>query len=175
MASSLSGFKPQTGKNYLPAQMELYQQMFGNVSPESFTAKLAAGDPGMFEQMERPAMRQFSELQGQNASRFSGMGMGARGGSGFSNYQNQSTSDFAQDLQSKRLALQQQAIKELMGMSGDLLDYEFQGKPKKKKWWESLISGAAPLAGAGIGALLGGPMGAATGYQAGNSFGQAFS
>lgn len=173
MASSLAGFKPKAGQNYLPAQMELYQRMFQNVSPDSQTARLAAGDPSAFEQMEAPAMRQFQDLQGQTASRFSGMGMGARKGSGFANEMNQATSNFAQDLQSKRQALSQQAIKDMMSMSGELLGYEFKGKPKKKKWWESLIEGGAPIIGGALGAF-GGPLGMAAGAGIGSAFSSSF-
>ncbi len=114
------------------------------------------------------------------ASRFSGFGMGARRGSGFQNYQNQATADFAQDLQSKRLSLQQQAIKDLHGMSQDLLGNEpydlMKDDPenKKKPWWQKLLGGAAPLIGAGAGAFFGGPGGAAAGYKLGSSFGEAF-
>jgi hypothetical protein len=160
--------------NYLPQQKELYNRMYQNVAPDSQTARLAAGDPSAFEQMEAPAMRQFQDLQGQTASRFSGMGMGARKGSGFANEMNQATSDFAQDLQSKRQALSRQAIQDMMSMSNDLLSYEFK-KPKKKKWWEKLIEGGGGLVGAGIGALTGGPMGMAIGANVGNAFSSSFS
>lgn len=130
-----------TAQNYTPAAMDLYASQFNNVGEGSYLSRLAAGDEGIFNQIEAPAMRQFSELQGQNASRFSGMGMGARRGSGFNNMQSQATSDFAQDLQSRRQSLQQQAIKDLMGMSNDLL----QQKPyslieKQKPWWQTMLT-----------------------------------
>src|ERR1700677_4482110 len=86
--------------NYTPQQQSLFENQFSHVDPNSYTSRLASGDQSMFQEIEAPALRQFNELQGQNASRFSGMGLGARRGSGFQNYQNQATSDFAQDLQS---------------------------------------------------------------------------
>lgn len=175
----IAGMKVQQMPNFTPEQMDLFKSLFSQVSPDSFTGKLARGDQSQFEQMEAPAFRQFNELQGSLGSRFSGMGTGARRSSGFQNYSNQAASNFAQDLQSRRLDLQRNAIKELMGMSGDLLGqrpYEnFLVEPNKKKsFWQQLIGGAAPLVGAGAGAFFGGPAGAAAGFQAGNAFGEAF-
>lgn len=173
MGQSVSGQGITQGQNYSPEQMRLFQSLFQHVNPGSDMSRLAAGDQGMFDQMESPALRQFNELQGNIASRFSGMGMGGRKSSGFQNTLNSAASNFSQDLQSRRLELQRNAIKDLMGMSGDLLSYEFE-PAKKKQWWESLIGGLAPVAGALGGAFLGGPAGSAIGYQAGSSFGQAF-
>ena len=79
------GYEQGTLQQFTPEQMNLFKSMFGQVGPDSFLGKLAGGDQSMFEQMEAPAMRQFQGLQGQLASRFSGMGMGSRRGSGFQN------------------------------------------------------------------------------------------
>src|SRR5256885_2896922 len=115
---SLAGRKPPSGykqgqiQNFTPEQMELFQSLFSQVSPNSFTGKIAGGDQEAFNQLEAPALRDFSGLQGNIASRFSAMGSGARKSSGFQNTINQASSNFAQDLQSRRVGLQQQAIKE---------------------------------------------------------------
>lgn len=177
-----SGEKLQQIPNYTPQQMQLHDQQYAHVGPDSYTARLAAGDEGLFNEMEAPAMRQFQELQGENASRFSGMGMGARKGSGFQNYQNTATSNFAQDLQSKRQELMRNALKDLMGMSDSLLKQEpwdteaIVPKPKKS-FLEQMFAGAAPIAGAVGGGILSGgnPAGVMAGYQAGNAASQAFS
>ncbi len=163
-------FKPVRGQNFLPAQMELYKQRFDQVSPNSYLSRLAKGDEAIFDEIEAPALRQFSQLQGQNASRFSNMGLGARRGSGFSNTMNQATSDFAQDLKSRRHELQMGAIRDLDAMSQELLGYEFKKGPKKRSFWEKIIGGAVPIAGAAIGGVFGGPTGALAGYNMGNSF-----
>lgn len=205
MSSSLSGYKGPAGTSsgnnmagsnlmgdkipkgyqkgqlsqFTPEQMQLFQQMFSNVSPDSYLSKLAGGDQSMFDEMEAPAMRQFQDLQGQNASRFSGMGMGARHGSGFNNTMNQATSDFAQDLSSRRGELRRQAINDLMGMSNQLLGQRpneqfLVEKPQKQS------SGWGGVAGAGIGALGGfalsggNPGMALKGGQLGYSVGSAF-
>lgn len=116
-----SGYKEGRLQQFTPEQMQLFQSLFGHLGPGSNLARLAGGDQSMFEQMEAPAMRQFQGLQGQLASRFSGMGTGARRSSGFQNTMNQASSDFAQDLQSRRMDLQRQALQDLMGMSSNLL------------------------------------------------------
>jgi hypothetical protein len=170
---SLAGYDVQQLQNFTPNQMQLFEQMFSNVSPDSYTSRLAHGDEGLFNEMEAPAFRQFAQLQGENASRFSGMGMGARRGSGFRNSMDAATSNFAQDLQSRRQELQRQAIKDLMGMSSELLGqrpYENVITDKKKSFWDKLIGGSAPLIGAGAGFLAGGPAGAAIGASAGSAF-----
>ena len=143
------GYESGSIQNFTPDQMKLFQDLFSQVGPGSYTSRLAGGDESLFNQMEAPAMRQFSQLQGQNASRFSGMGLGARKGSGFQNFQNQATSDFAQDLQSRRQELQRQAIQDLMGMSRDLLGqrpYENYLVPKQKPWWQELLLGIGQTA-----------------------------
>lgn len=153
------GYEQGSIQQFTPEQMQLFKSMFGQVGPDSMTAKLAGGDQSMFEQMEAPAMRQFQGLQGQMASRFSGMGMGGRKGSGFQNTMNQASSDFAQDLQSKRMDLQRQAIQDLMGMSSNLLGQKPQENflvEKQKPWWQELLGGAAQGATkAGMSALFG--------------------
>ena len=174
---SISGYKAGNIQNYTPQQMQLFQQLFQNVSPDSYLAKLAGGDESTFNQIEAPAMRDFSSLQGQTASRFSGMGLGGRGSSGFKNTINQQTSNFAQDLQARRNALQQGAIKDLHGLSNELLnqrpyDNYYTEKQSKEK------SGWGGLAGAGIGALggffAGGPPGALAGGRLGYNVGSGF-
>ncbi|SRR5258706_9925068 len=173
------GYKMGQMPNFTPEQMQLFQSLFSHVGPDSFLSKLAGGDQETFNQMEAPAMRQFSELQGGLGSRFSGMGMGSRNSSGFQNTANQASSNFAQDLQSRRQDMMRQALKDLMGMSGDLLGqrpYEnYAVAPKQKKsFLQSLMGGAAPMIGAGLGGFFGGPSGASTGFNAGNAFSQGF-
>ena len=148
------GYQSGQLQQFSPEQMQLFQQMFSQVQPESFLGKLAGGDQSQFEQMEAPALQQFSGLQGNLASRFSGMGMGARRSSGFQNTANQATSDFAQQLQSQRMGLQRQAVQDLMGMSGQLLGqrpYEQFLTPKQKPFWQELVGGLAGGVGSGLG------------------------
>lgn len=142
-----SGYKAGRIQQFTPEQMQLFESLFGQLGPGSNLARLAGGDQSMFEQMEAPAMRQFQGIQGQIASRFSGMGSGGRRSSGFQNTMNQAGSDFSQDLQSRRMDLQRQALQDLMGMSHSLLNqrpYEQFLYEKKKPWWQEFLSGFGP-------------------------------
>lgn len=171
-----SGYKKGSLNRFNPEQMDLFRQMFGNVGPDSYLSKLAGGDQDTFNEIEAPALRQFGELQGQIGSRFSGMGTGGRKSSGFQNTINSAASNFAQQLQSQRQGLQQQALKDLMDMSGQLLGQRPQEnflieKQKKKSGWGGAI-------GAGLGGLggffAGGPTGAMQGAKLGFGIGSNF-
>src|SRR5512147_311923 len=137
--------------NFSPEQIDLFQQLFGNLGPDSYLSKLAGGDQSQFEQLEAPALKQFGEFQGGLASRFSGMGTGARRSSGFQNASNQAASDFAQQLQSQRMGLQRNALSDLFNMSNILLGQRpmeqfLEKKPQEASWAETLgkFGGAVP-------------------------------
>ena len=139
------GYRQGQLQQFTPEQMNLFQQMFSNVGPDSYLSKLAGGDEATFNQMEAPALRQFGQLQGNMASRFGGMGgTGGRRSSGFQNTMSSATSDFAERLQSQRQQLSRQALQDMMGMSNQLLNqrpYEqFLGK-KPKPFWQELLLG----------------------------------
>lgn len=160
------GYELGSIQQYTPQQMELFKGLFSQLGPQSYLSQLAGGDQGAFEQMEKPALRQFGELQGNIASRFSGMGAGARRSSGFQNTMNQAASNLAQDLQSQRNQMRMQAIQELFGLSNQMLSqrpYEkfLAKKQNRRSFLESLI----PLAGGAIGGAIGGPAGASFGSQ----------
>lgn len=145
-----SGFKAGQLQQFTPEQMQLFQQMFSNVGPDSYLSKLAGGDEDIFNQIEAPALKQFSALQGGLASRFSGMGSGARRSSGFQNAAGQQASDFAQQLQSQRQGLQSQALKDLMGMSNSLLGqkpFERFAIEKETPMWKKLLGLVSPIGG----------------------------
>jgi hypothetical protein len=161
-ASGLKG----TGYNQVsmptlsPEQMNLFKQIFGaagpgiNQSVGQLSQMAGGGDENYWKQQEAPAMRQFEELQGNIASRFSGAGMGARKSSGFNNAQSGAAVDLSERLQSQRMGLQQNAISQLMGLYGSLMGTQTQENaliPKQKKWWEEL----APALAGGIGQLGG--------------------
>lgn len=133
-----SGYRSGGVQQYNPQQSQFYEQLLNMLGPDSYLARLAGGEEGIFDEMEAPAWRQHQEDQGQLASRFSGSNgaMSARRGSGFHNMANQQSSDFAMGLQSQRQQLQQKAIQDLMGMGSDLLDkrpFEKFVTPKRQK------------------------------------------
>src|SRR5260221_6466103 len=78
--SGMVGNKIPKGKkigqyaNYTPQQMELHQRGFEQVAPDSYLSRLAGGDQSLYGEIEAPALKQFSGLQGNLASRFSGAG-----------------------------------------------------------------------------------------------------
>lgn len=139
-----SGYRKASVQTYTPEMMDLWKQSMGNLGPDSFLSQIAGGDQSAFAEMEQPALKQFGELQGNMASRFSGFGLGGRHGSGFQNTMNQAGADFAKDLQSKRLEMRMNAIKELQGMSSDMLKnnpYDTALVEKNKPWWQEALVG----------------------------------
>lgn len=173
------GYQTGSVQQFTPEQMQLFQSLFSHLSPGSYLSRLAGGDESIFRDIEAPAWKQFGEAQGQNASRFSGFGMGARNGSGFQNSQNQASVDFATGLASRRQEMQRQAISDLLGMGNQLLGQRPQEnflvrKQNRPSFLQSLIGGGSALAGAAIGGSLGGVPGAALGSQLGGGFGSGF-
>lgn len=153
-----SGYKKGSLQQFTPEQMQLFQQMFGQVGPESFLSKLAGGDQSTFDEMEAPALRQFAGLQGNLASRFSGMGgLGARKSSGFQNTMNSASSNFAQELQSQRQGLQRQALMDLMGISNSLLGQRpFENSLVQKQQKPNFLGMLGNVGGKLLGSTLGG-------------------
>ena len=171
------GYRAGQLQQFTPEQMQHFQSLFPFLGEGSYLQRLAGGDESLFEEMEAPAKRQFQELQGGLASRFSGLGMGSRHGSGFQNAANQQTIDFATQLQSNRQNLQRQGLKDLYELSNMLLGqrpYErtLQRKPEEQSsGWPSLIGAGVGAAG---GFFAGGPMGALQGAQIGYGVGSGF-
>jgi len=145
-------------QQFTPEQMNLFQSLFSQTGPNSYLSRLSRGDQSLFEEIEAPALKQFGELQGQLASRFSGMGSGARRSSGFNLASSQATQDFAQQLQAQRMGLQRQALGDLMGISESLLGqrpYEQFVTQRKTPFWKQLLAGISPAAGQAIGTFGG--------------------
>ncbi len=163
-----TGYQQISTPNLSPEQMQLFQQLMGG-SQKGIGAGLenlsglASGDQSKFAELEAPAQRQFQELQGGLASRFSGMGTGARRSSGFQNTLSNAGTDFAERLQSQRMGLQQSAISQLLGIGQHLLTTPLNENslvPKKKPFWQELLGSAA----GGLGSLAG----SFGGFSAGN-------
>jgi hypothetical protein len=159
--------------------MDILQSLYKHVMPESFLAKLAGGDQDAFQQMEAPALRQLGEQQSKLATRFSNRGMGGRHGSGFRNAMNSMTSNFLQDLHSKRNDFQSEKLQQLMKFSEMLMQQRpyqnfLEEETEEPAWWQKAIGIGAPVVGTAAGAYFGGPTGAAMGAKIGSQFGQAF-
>jgi len=166
-------------QQYDPQQMELYGNSHKHLGSDSYLSKLAGGDQGIFDEIEAPAWRDLQEAQGGLASRFSGMGMGGRG-SAFQNAATQQSSDFAMKLQAQRHNLRSQAIKDLMGLSSDLLDkrpyerFRVEDPEDEGVNWTGIAGGVLGGVG-GFFATGGNPMGAFAGASTGYNIGSGFS
>lgn len=149
------GYSKGQLQQYTPEQMQLFNQQFSHVGPDSYLSRLAGGDEELLRQSEAPAWRDFQTAQGQLGSRFSGMGMGSQRGSGFKNAAGQLGSDFAMQLQANRQNLMRQAIQDLMGYSNTLLGqrpyetdlFEKERKPKEQPFWKQALGFVSPLGG----------------------------
>jgi hypothetical protein len=174
------GYSAGRLQQFTPEQQSLFQSLFPYVSPGSQLSQQAQGSDQGFGPFEDYAHRQFQEFSGENASRFSGLGMGARKGSGFQNSQTQGAQDFASQLAMQRQGLQRQALMDLMGISGQILgqrpeeNFLIRKQQKQPGFWNRLFGAAAPIAGAGIGGLFGGPIGASFGSQLGSGLASGF-
>lgn len=142
-------------------QLAWRDQIMGGIGPGTNAALqglsgIASGDESYFKQLEAPAWRQLGQAQSQMANRFSGMGSGARHSSGFQNAESGLSSDFAQQLQSQRMGLQQNAWQQLLGMGKDLFNsdmFDTHFLPKKKSFWEEMFGNMSSGVGQGIGML----------------------
>lgn len=172
-----------------PELMQMWEQLRGGAQPGvqaglgQLSQLAGGGNEELWRQLEAPAMRQFGQLQGQTASRFSqasgGGAMSSRRGSAFQNEMGGAAADLAERLQGHRLGLQRGAIQQLLGMYGDLMQHDpyemlHIQQERKPNIWQKLLGGFLPAAGAGIGGYFGGPMGASLGGQLGGAAGQAF-
>lgn len=149
-----TGYRSITSPTKTSGQMDLLNLLMGGSKGglsgglDQLSQMAGGGSEEYWNQMEAPAMRQFGQLQGNIASRFSGMGSGARRSSGFQNAQSGAATDFAERLQSQRMGLQQSAIQQLMGLGQNLLGQDlFQTSfiPKKKSGWETFFEGLSGL------------------------------
>ena len=169
------GMQPYSYQKFTPEAMEQYKNLFGKIGSGSDLDRLAMGDEEAFAEMEAPALKQFNSLMGGLASKFSGMGMGARKSSGFSNAGTAAAQDFAGQLQAKRQETKRQAMDDLMRYSQMLMGQEpmdkgFIEKKQKEKMggWKGAASGAA--SGASTGSAFG-PWGTAGGAILGGTAG----
>lgn len=158
-----TGYKQLDTPVFTKEQLNLFKSLFSGVGGQSQLGKLASGDQGAFQELEAPALSQFSSLLGGLGSRFSGGlgqgGMGQRNSSGFQNTVTSAASDFAQQLQSQRLGIQNQARNDLFNMSQGLLSqkpYETSFIPKQPKepgFFKQLLLGLSGGVGQGAGAV----------------------
>lgn len=153
------GFEAGSIQQFTPEQMKLFRRSIKSVGKNSYLSRLAGGDQSMFAEMEAPAHRQFQGQLGNLASRFSQQGMGSRHSSGFQNQATAASSNFQQDLQSRRQGLQRQAIMDLNEISQQLMGQRPRERTlteKPAEWWEAPLAAFAGGAGQGASMALAG-------------------
>jgi hypothetical protein len=162
-SSKVPGYHQRQVSTLDPQQQELFSLLFGGLKGGlggglEHLSKLASGDQSYFGQLEAPALRQFGALQGNLASRFSGMGTGARRSSGFGNATSSAGQQLSESLQSQRMGLQQNAISQLLGLSGSLLgrqNFENVMVPKQQSGLQQLLASLGGGVGQGAGQGIG--------------------
>lgn len=172
-----SGYRKGQLQEFTPEMMELFNTLFGYLSPESYLGKLAGGDEAAFEAIEAPQKRQFSDVLSGIGSRYSGMGMGAQKSSGFQNETTSAAQNFAQQLGAQRHGLKTDAIKDLMSLAQMVLGQRPYENFLVKKEHQG-AGGWGGVAGSALGAaggfLGGGPTGALAGANLGYKIGSGF-
>jgi len=169
------GYDTFSLQKFDPRAMKQYNQLYKHVGPQSYLGRLASGDQSMFGEIEAPALRQFSELQGNIASRFSGMGLGGRHSSGFQNEMSSAGSNFAQQLQSQRQNLMRQALQDLFQYSNTLMSQKPYETGLVKEQQDPMLEAVMGLFKSVPGLLVnyatGGASGAAQGLMSGGNNG----
>lgn len=154
--ASQKGYSQFSMLNKIPQQMSLFESGANTLQQglpqmlQQMMQMAQGGTPESWAQLEAPAMRQFGALQGNMASRFSGMGSGARKSSGFQNEMGGAATDLSERLQSNRMGLQNQATQQLMQLYENLMGQDLNTTglvPKKKPWWQDFLSGLGGVAG----------------------------
>jgi len=163
-----------------PEQEALYQQAVNaGLQPGAGGAFGDAADyyrgnlsdnPADFNAFSAPQLRQYNEdIVPGISEQFAGMGSGGLSSSGFRNAQIQGATDLSERLGAIRANLRHSSAQGLTGIGQQGLGNYSQDRITQPGS-EGLLSQAAPLVGAGLGFMAGGPGGAMAGYQAGNWF-----
>lgn len=136
-------------ENLTPEQQQLMNSLMpglqsGSAGGVDFLSKLASGDESMFEQLEAPAMANFQKTLGQIGSRFSHLGAGDS--SYMENALSGAGSELAQNLQSQRMGLRNNAVQSLLSQSNQMLNvrpFDYQ-EPQQGTDWGGMIGKILP-------------------------------
>ncbi len=121
---AISGYKTQQLPTMTPQMMQLFQSLLGGSGGGanaglSHLSGLASGNQSSFEEQEAPAYAAFNKSLGQIGSKFSQFG--AQDSSAFQNAVSGAGGQLAQNLQGQRSDIRNNAIKDLLGFSNQLL------------------------------------------------------
>lgn len=166
-----------------PEQEQLYQQLqnagmqkgaggaFGDTA-DYYRNLLSGGEDQSFI---NPQLRQYSEdIVPGLSEQFAGMGSGGLSSSGFRNAQVQGATDLSERLGQIRANLRMAGAQGLQGIGQQGLQ-SYSQNMVTQQGSPGFLSQAAPLVGAGLGFMAGGPAGAAAGYNIGNGLSSGFS
>jgi len=167
-----------------PEQEALYQQLInsginpgaGGAFGESadYYRNLLSDNSADYQAFAAPQMRQFNEETIPGLSeQFAGMGAGGLSSSGFRNAAVNAGTDLSERLGAIRAQLRQTGAQGLQNIGQQGLQNYSQDRITQQGSG-GLLSQTAPLVGAGIGFLAGGPAGASAGYQGGNMLKNSF-
>ena len=137
-SDKITGYKQRNISTLNPQQQQLFQKLAdallgggGLGGGVDYLSKLASGDEGIFGEIEAPAYRQLQSQLGQIGSRFADVG--AVGSSGFQQTASGAATDLGERLQSQRNSLRSNAIKDLLGLSENLIGQKtFEPKFQKE-------------------------------------------
>ena len=156
---NIPGYRVKEIPTMGPQQKSIYDILFGAVQPNlgpgiSQLGQLARGAPGAFKDLEAPALRQFQQITAPRLAE--AQTAGGRGlSSGYLNRLTQAGQDFAQNLQSQRLGLQQNALAQLLGLGQNLMNTQtsqpFITKRRSTQFLEGLGNFAGQLPGLALG------------------------
>jgi hypothetical protein len=146
--------------NYSPGQMQLLEQLIGQAQKGAgtsfdFLSKLLAGDEDIFKSLEAPAIRGFEEQIAPGiAERFTSMGAGARGSSGFQQQIASAGSRLAQQLGEQRTGIRMSALDRMLQQVQAPLGYKPYSQTYMQRqpgFLESFLTGLP-----GVGSMLAG-------------------
>lgn len=155
-----SGQRPGAGGSFGTAA-DYYRDLLGNDSAD-------------YNAFAAPALRQYSQdIVPGISEQFAGMGAGGLSSSGFRNAQIQGATDLSERLGALRAQLRQSGVQGLQNI-GQLGLGNYSQNMVTQPGSQGFLSAVAPAVGTAAGAYLGGPGGAMTGNQLGNSFSSLF-
>lgn len=173
-----SGYSQGRLQNATPEQMELLKYLQGLIGPESDIGKRLSGNEEYLKTLEKPAWRNFQEVQSAFGNKFSSLGLGNSGAA--QAMKSRTGREFSENLAAQRQTLQRQAVQDLMGISNQLLGYSpyenfLVENPKgARSGFENLIGTIMPILATIFGKKLGIPGGAKLGANIGSVASQAF-
>lgn len=143
----------------VPGRRNVYEQLAQGVQGGlptgfDFLTRLLSGDQSIFQELEAPALRQFQqEILPGLAERFTGIGQGAQGSSGYQQALGQAGARLAQDLAGQRAQYRMSALDRLMSQAGQTLQQRpYDIIPRTPGAVENAINAFTGTAGRMVGA-----------------------